>query len=205
LGLLRVFFGVPSALEPRCHNEQHNNQYACANANVRRVHPRLVVWSLDYQGRQVPLRVLSWHCASTTSPHGPDIRSRVGLLIWKPRRNGPWLFVCITPVHCPVQTPLGFFLRTLDLPRGRHALLACADPGTGARLGVVIRGGKLPVGFTRTWPGEERDGRLQARAAGGPHAVVGRQGHLREAQPVHEEGVLFSGRVRPLQALHRSP
>jgi hypothetical protein len=32
-----------------------------------------------YRGRKMPLRVRSWHCASTTSPHGPDIRSRVGL------------------------------------------------------------------------------------------------------------------------------
>ena len=43
-------------------------------------HTPPLVWSgLLPRGRQMPLRVRSWHCASTTSPHGPDIRSRVGL------------------------------------------------------------------------------------------------------------------------------
>ena len=40
-----------------------------------------LVWYCYYMGLEMPLRVRCWKCASTMSPHGPDIRSRGGELI----------------------------------------------------------------------------------------------------------------------------
>ena len=72
-------------------------------------------------GRKTKLRLCSWHRASKTSPHGPDIRSRVGLLkihhgsrrSHGSRRNGPWLLPSLWTLQTDPElnyTPRSVFL-----------------------------------------------------------------------------------------------